>query len=128
MPVSDADALRIDGLLRANVARVFNERDPERRLAALRELWAESPSMFEVEECFVGHEAISGNVGALLARLPAGVRFTPAGPAIVNHDAAMLRWTASTEGNPPKVTGTDLAFIVDGRISRMYVFLDPHDL
>jgi hypothetical protein len=118
--------LHIDGLLRSNVARVFNERDPQLRLRALEELWAEDASMFEAEERFVGREAISANVGALLARLPEGVRFSPAGPAIVNHDTAMLRWTAATPGEPPKVTGTDLAFISDGRIQRMYVFLDPH--
>jgi hypothetical protein len=31
--------LHIDGLLRSNVARVFNERDPQLRLRALEELW-----------------------------------------------------------------------------------------
>ncbi|GGF71301.1 hypothetical protein GCM10007301_33800 [Azorhizobium oxalatiphilum] len=114
-------------LLRANIERVLNERDEARRLKALSELWADDAVMFEADEVFSGQKAISDNVGALLARLPAGTLFRPASAPVVNHEAALLRWTAGSDPAKPAVTGTDLAFIENGRIRKLYVFLDPRN-
>ncbi len=114
-----------EGLLLSNLDNVFDEHRPEHRLAALGRLWAEDAEMLEADEVFVGRQAISDNVGKLLARLPAGTRFRPAGHVVVNHGAALLRWTAGSDPARPAVTGTDVGFIEDGRIRRLLVFLDP---
>ena len=66
-------------LLRANMARVFNERDAQRRLAAVRELYADDAKLYEPQTEMTGHEAISGAVGELLATLPLDMMFTPRG-------------------------------------------------
>ncbi len=115
-----------DALLRANIARVFNERDDARRMAAMADLWSENPIMYEAEEAFAGREAVSRNVAELHARLPAGTVFTPLAPAIGHHDTAILRWSAAVPGETPHVFGTDMAHLADGRIDRLYVFLEIH--
>lgn len=112
-------------LLLGNIRLVFNEHDPDRRMSALRTLWSDTASMFEAEEKFEGRQSISDNVGALLARLPAGTQFTPIGRPVVNHEAALLHWAAGANPDVPAVTGTDVAFVRDGKIETLYVFLNP---
>jgi hypothetical protein len=114
-----------DALLRANMERVFNERDAGRRLGAMDGLWTQNPVMYEVEEALAGRQRISDNVGALHDRLPPGTLFEPAGETLVNNDGAMLRWIARRPDGATLVTGTDVAFVRGGRIDCLYVFLNP---
>jgi hypothetical protein len=115
-----------DGLLRANAKRVFSEPSAERRLAALKELWAENGVLVENEHVVTGWDAVSGSVGALLNMLPPGTTFEAEGPAAGHHGLGRLRWRAiDTSGKPLGVTGTDIAFVEDGRIARLYVIVDP---
>jgi hypothetical protein len=115
-----------DGLLRANAKRVFNETSVERRLTALKELWAEDGVLVENEQAVTGWDAVSGSVGALLKMLPPGTTFEAEGPAAGHHGLGRLRWRAvDSSGKPLGVTGTDIAFVEDGRIAKLYVILDP---
>ena len=115
-----------DGVLRANAKRVFSEPSAERRLIALGELWAENGMLVENEQVVTGREAVSGSVGALLNMLPPGTTFEAEGPAAGHHGLARLRWRAvDPSGKPLGVTGTDIAFVEDGRIAKLYVILDP---
>jgi hypothetical protein len=123
----DADtATDYDSLLRANAKRVFSEPDVERRLAALKELWAENGVLVENEHVVTGWDAVSGSVGALLKMLPPGTTFEAEGRAGGHHGLGRLRWRAvDSSGKPLGVTGTDIAFVEDGRIAKLYVILDP---
>lgn len=114
-----------DRLLRANLARVFSERDAARREEAIAELFATDPVMYEPDKVVEGRAAISTVAGHLLEQFGPDFRFTPAGPAIGHHGLAILRWQAGPEGGPVAVTGADVAEIVDGRIARLWVLLDP---
>ena len=119
-------AIDYDSLLRANARRVFSEPDPDRRLTALKELWAENGVLAENEQVVTGWEAVSGSVGALLKMLPPGATFEADGPAAGHHGLGRLRWHAvDSSGKPLGVTGTDIAFVEDGRIAKLYVILDP---
>jgi hypothetical protein len=119
-------AIDYDGLLRANAKRVFSEPDVERRLTALKELWAEDGVLVENEHVVAGREAVSGSVGTLLKMLPPGTTFEAEGPAAGHHGLGRLRWRAvDSSGKPLGVTGTDIAFVEDGRIAKLYVILDP---
>ena len=114
-----------DGLLRANAKRVFSEPSVERRLTALKELWAENGVLVEDEHVFTGRDAVSGNVDALLKMLPPGTTFEAEGPAAGHHGLGRLRWRAvDASGKPLGVTGTDIAFVENGRIAKLYVILD----
>jgi hypothetical protein len=139
MPVEESDmteskkaspkadtAMDYDGLLRANAERVFSETSVERRLTALKELWAEDGVLVENEHVVTGRKAVSGSVGVLLKMLPPGTTFEAEGPAVGHHGLGRLRWRAvDSSGKPLGVTGTDIAFVEDGRIAKLYVILDP---
>jgi alkylation response protein AidB-like acyl-CoA dehydrogenase len=55
--------------MQANIVRVFNERNSDRRRAALGELYAEDATLYDPETIATGREAISGAVDNLLLSL-----------------------------------------------------------
>ncbi|WP_029354748.1 nuclear transport factor 2 family protein [Bosea sp. 117] len=114
-----------DRLLRANLMRVFNERDAARRDAAIAELFVADPLMYEPDNVVEGRAAISAVAGHLLEQFGPRFRFTPVGTAVGHHGLAVLRWEAGPEGGPVTVTGWDAAHILDGRIARLWVLLGP---
>jgi hypothetical protein len=114
-----------DALMRANLARVFGERDAARRIEAIRELYAADAVLHEPQASATGHAAISEAVSALLASLPPDFVFTAAGPAVGHHGLGRLNWRSGPPGGPVAVTGTDVARVEDGHIRSLHVFLDP---
>jgi hypothetical protein len=119
------ETIDYDRLMQANAARVFSERDPTRRLSAIRELYNAEAVLFEPEGVFKGEAAISGAVTALLSKLPPTFVFTATGAAIGHHDVGRLLWKAAPPNSPAAATGMDVAHFKDGRIQALYVFLDP---
>ena len=69
-----------DRLLRANLMRVFNERDAALREAAIAELFVTDPVMYEPDNVVEGREAISAVAGHLLEQFGPRFRFSPAAP------------------------------------------------
>ncbi|WP_413989122.1 nuclear transport factor 2 family protein [Labrys okinawensis] len=118
-------SLDYDRLMRANLACVFSERDPVKRLKAIGELYAEDAVLNEPETSVTGHAAISATVTSLLDSLPPTFSFTATGPAIGHHDVGRLHWRAGPAGGPAAVNGMDVAHFQDGRIHSLYVFLEP---
>src|SRR5712671_1742558 len=101
-------AMDYDGLLRANAKRVFSETSVERRLTALKELWAEDGVLVENEHAATGREAVSGSVGMLLKMLPPGTTFEAEGPAVGHHGLGRLRWRAVDSSGKPLASGDGL--------------------
>jgi ketosteroid isomerase-like protein len=120
-----ADVIDLDALMQANIVRVFNERNSDRRRAALGELYAEDATLYDPETVATGWEAISGAVDNLLLSLPPDFVFTATGHAVGHNGAARLFWRAGPPDGPVAFTGTDVAHIEDGRIKLLYVFVDP---
>jgi hypothetical protein len=114
-----------DGLLRANLESVFNERDAARRAAALNELFVAEPIMYEPTNVVQGRAAISAVAGNLLDQFGPTFRFIPIGLAVGHHGLGSLRWEAGPEGGSVAVTGTDVVEVVGGRIARLWVLLNP---
>jgi hypothetical protein len=113
-----------DYLLRSNLERIFNERDPQQRAHALAELTVAVPLMYEPDAMVEGRDAISAVAGRLLERFGSDFAFVADGRAAGHHGMASLRWHAGPRGGDPVVTGIDTAEIVDGRIARLWVLLD----
>jgi hypothetical protein len=113
-----------DHLLRSNLERVFNERDPARRALALAELFVEQPTMYEPDGIVQGRGAISAVAGKLLDQFGPDFAFVPEKTAVGHHGMGSLRWHAGPAQGPPIVTGIDTAAIVEGRIERLWVLLD----
>jgi SnoaL-like domain len=120
-----ADGSDLDALMQANIVRVFNERNPDRRGAALRELYTENATLCDPETVATGREAISEAIDSLHRMLPPGFVFTATGHAVGHNGAARLFWQAGPPGGAAAITGTDVAHIENGRIKLLYVFVDP---
>jgi hypothetical protein len=120
-------ALDYDRLMQANLVRVFSERDPGRRMAAIGELYAEDAVLNDPESSVTGHAAISEVVTALLASLPPDFAFSAIGSALGHHGAGRLRWRAGPPNGPAAVTGMDFALFENGRIQSLHVFVEPAD-
>lgn len=120
----DEAAIDYDAIMRANLTRVFGERDPRRRLAAIRELYCDDAVLNEPHASAGGHAAICEAVTALLAGLPDDVAFTALGPAVGHHGVGRLRWRSGRRGGAD-ATGMDVAQFPRGRIHALHVFLDP---
>jgi hypothetical protein len=114
-----------DHLLRSNLERVFSERDADRRALAVAQLFVAEPVMYEPANIVEGQAAICVVAGKLLEQFGPDFTFTAAGAAVGHHGMASLRWTAGPKGGPMVVTGIDTAEVVDGRIARLWVLLDP---
>ena len=120
-----AHIVDLDAFMRANMNRVWNERDVKRRLAALGEIYANDATLYDPEAVVTGREAISAAVDSLLGNFPPDFVFTAAGPVVGHNGAARLFWRLGPPSGPVVVTGTDVALIEHGRIKRLYVFVDP---
>ena len=125
MPGSSDAPIDYDGLMQANLARVFSERDAGTRIKAIQELYAEDAVLNEPQTSVKGYAAISDAVGALLSTLPPGFAFTASGPALGHHGIGRLQWRAGPPNGPVAVTGMDIAHFEKGRIHSLYVFIEP---
>jgi SnoaL-like domain len=114
-----------DGLMQANLHRVFGEHDAGRRLEAIREIYAEDAVLNEPHASAKGHIAICEAVTALLSSLPPSFVFRALSPAIGHHGIGRLKWSSGPQGGPVAVTGMDIAHFENGRIHSLFVFLDP---
>jgi SnoaL-like domain len=105
-----ATSIDYDGLMRANLARVFGERDASRRMKAITELYADDAILYEPPDASAtGHAAINQAVEALLANLPPNFVFTAIGAAVGHHGMGRLRWRSGPPNGPAAVTGMDVA-------------------
>jgi len=95
-PVGDPVPVDFNRLLRANLQRVFNERDPVRRAEAIAELYSADPTMYEPDAVIDGREAISAVAGKLLDQFGPEFRFTPETDAVGHHGVGSMRWRAGT--------------------------------
>lgn len=111
-------------LLDAAITQVWNERTPEKRLAAIAALYHPDARIHEPTRSVTGHAAISDVVAGVLADMPSDFRFTVTGPTLGHHGVAVTRW----QGGPPgrvMVSGADAVTIVDGQIHQHWFFFDP---
>jgi hypothetical protein len=119
------DGIDTDALMQANIVRVFNERNPDRRLAALGEHYTEGATLCDPETVATGREAISDAIEGLHRMLPPDFVFSTTGHAVGHNGAARLFWRAGPPDGAAAITGTDVAHIENGRIKLLYVFVDP---
>jgi hypothetical protein len=103
---------------------VWNETDPAARRALVAEVFTEQAGYTDPLADVRGHDGIDGFVGGAQAQFP-GLRFSLAGPVDGHHDVARFTWhLGAPEGGEPLVVGFDVVVLAEGRISRVYGFLD----
>jgi hypothetical protein len=109
--------------MRRNIYEVFNERDPDRRTAAIAEVYSADPVFYEQDNVVEGREALHARVQALLDGAPE-FAFSAEGEATENHSMGRQTWHLGPPGASPVVTGTDIAITGDGRIQALYTFIE----
>ncbi len=101
----------------------WNERDTEARAKALSDVFAPDARYTDPLGETSGREAISAAIAGAQAQFP-GLIFTR-GPVDAHHDIARFNWSlGSPEGGDPLVVGFDVVYVAQGKIARVYGFLD----
>ena len=117
------DAKLIATLPTRNVHTIFGENDPERRRAAIRDLYADDAVVHAPPGTIIGHDALDKFAGDLRSMHPHYV-YTPSGEPQVLHDSARLAWGSGPRGEPPRYTGEDFILVRNGKIAVLYIYLD----
>jgi hypothetical protein len=120
-----AESIDYNGLMQANLARVFGEQDASRRMSAIAEIYANDATLHEPHASATGHAAISRAVETLLSSLPPNFVFTAIGPAVGHHGVGRLSWQSVPSKGPVAVTGTDVARIEGGESKPSTSFSTP---
>ena len=109
--------------LRRNLFEVFGNPDGESRRAAIEELYTPDCVCIDDNGRQSGLDGVERIVVGLQKAMP-GFEFKEVGHTQALADAGRLSWTYGPPGQPPVVTGQDLALFRDGRIAVLYTFID----
>jgi hypothetical protein len=117
----------VSGLMEANLLRVFNERDAQRRSSAIESIYAPDVRWTDDEGTTVGREALEAKAKALQLQMQ-GLAFTKAGPVYQTLGFGYLAWKLGPESGESVACGFDAAVIRDGLICELYtVITSPTD-
>lgn len=102
----------------------WNERDPQRRRAAIEQLWTEDATYTDPLADVAGRDAIDGMIAAVQGQFP-DFSFRLGGPVDAHHHIGRFTWELGPEGGEAVVVGFDVAVLDDtGRIKSVLGFLD----
>lgn len=112
----------IDTLVRRYLD-TFNDTDEKRRRATLEQVWSEKCAYVDPHVAIEGREQIDAFIASVQQRFP-GVEFRLASTVDAHHDQARFTWHAGPPGGKPLAVGFDVIVLENGRIGRVYGFLD----
>lgn len=102
---------------------LWNESDPQRRLALLAQGWSEDAHYVDPLAQARGREGISTLIGAVQARFP-GFRFRLLGRPDAHGEHLRFSWELGPQDAQDMIQGTDFAEVSEGRLRRVTGFLD----
>jgi len=110
-------------LLRRNFDETFIELDPARRAAMLAEYYIDDCVWIHPGGRVVGRDGINEAASEIRKHFP-DYRYTVIGEIQTMHTVATCRWGSGLPGQPFHYTGTDFIEERDGRVIRLYTFID----
>src|SRR5260370_15999942 len=110
-------------LLKRNLHEVFGERNAMRRRERIAELWTVDCTFVDNDGEHQGQDALDGAIARIQEHTP-GFVFSEIGTPQAHHGIGRMSWGYGPQGEPPKVTGLDVAVIRESKIAAMYTFLD----
>ncbi|MDO9352447.1 MAG: nuclear transport factor 2 family protein [Solirubrobacteraceae bacterium] len=114
----------IENLMSTNVTAVFNERDDARRRAAIEDIYTADASAYATEGSSSGWDGVDALVLGLLENA-GDMQFTVSVAPSAVADVGRVTWELAAPGGPPVVRGTDVAIVRDGKIAKLYTFIEP---
>ena len=114
----------ISTLLTRNLHEVFGENDPERRRAAIDEIFTEDCVFYDpTRGVYRGRDEIDRVAGAIKATHP-DFRYQPIGEPEESGNGGRIQWVSGRPSEAPAYAGTDFIIARDGRIAALYLFFD----
>ena len=114
----------ISTLLLRNLQDVFGENDPERRRAAIDEIYNEDVVFHDPNKgVYRGRDAIDRIAGVIKATHP-DFSYQPIAEPEEVGDGGRVQWVSGRPGEAPAYAGTDFIVARDGRIAAIYLFFD----
>jgi hypothetical protein len=113
-------------LLEDSLLVIWNDRNSEHRLEAMKRIYAPDIYFFEsnTSEGIVGHNAINELISKLQTEWPIEFQFELNKPSQVNHTTQIISWNLGPKGATPIATGMDVATTENDLIKSLYLFLD----
>lgn len=113
----------VASLMHGNLFEVFNDRDPQRRRAAISRIYAADVRWTDDEGVNVGHDALDAKAAQLQDGL-GPLEFVADGPVYQTIGFGYLAWHLVAPGDPtPQVSGFDVAIVRDDVIAELYTVL-----
>ncbi|HZC43824.1 MAG TPA: nuclear transport factor 2 family protein [Acidobacteriaceae bacterium] len=114
----------ISTLLIRNLQDVFGEGDPQRRRAAIGEIYTEDVVFYDPNKgVYRGRDEIDRVAGTIRATHP-DFSYQPIAEPEEVGDGGRVPWVSGRPGEAPAYTGTDFIIARDGRIAAIYLFFD----
>jgi len=114
----------VEKIIERNLLEVFNARDADSRRAAIDELWDKDGVFIDPGGVHEGVEKINAIVQLLFTQFEDYV-FSARGPGQSMHSVGRLPWSYGPPDDPQRITGTDVGVTKDGKLTALYVFIDP---
>jgi hypothetical protein len=117
-------AFSISTLLIRNLQDVFGENDPQRRRAAIDEIYTEDVVFYDPNKgVYRGRDEIDRIAGVIKATHP-DFNYQPIAEPEEVGDGGRVPWVSGRRGEAPAYAGTDFIIARDGRIAAIYLFFD----
>lgn len=114
----------ISTLLVRNLKDVFGEGDPQRRRAAINEIYTEDVVFYDPNKgAYRGRDEIDRIAGAIRATHP-DFSYQPIAEPEEVGDGGRVPWVSDRSGEAPEYAGTDFIIVRDGQIAAIYLFFD----
>jgi hypothetical protein len=111
-------------LLIRNLQDVFGEGDPQRRRAAIDEIYTEDVVFYDPNKgVYRGRDAIDRIAGVIKATHP-DFSYQPIAEPEEVGNGGRVPWVSGRPGEAPAYAGTDFIIARDGRIAAIYLFFD----
>ena len=114
----------VEKIIERNLLEVFNGRDADRRRPAIDELWDKDGVFIDPGGVHEGVEKINATIELLFTQVE-GYVFSVRGPGQSIHGVARLPWSYGPPDDPQRITGFDVGVTKDGKLTALYVFIDP---
>ena len=114
----------VEKIIERNLLEVFSGRDADSRRAAIDELWDKNGVFIDPGGVHEGAEKINVIVELLFTQFE-GYVFSVRGLGQSMHGVGRLPWSYGPPDDPQRLTGTDVGVTKDGKLTAVYVFIDP---
>jgi catechol 2,3-dioxygenase-like lactoylglutathione lyase family enzyme len=118
-----ADPLKYNEIVERHF-EIWNGKDETKRIAAMKDIYASNIEVLDNHFSAVGNDQINQFVNNLHKKFP-GYKFTVKSIES-HHNIIRAYWQNGPKANPGAVTGMDLFVIENGKVQKLYVFVDQN--